>query len=71
MLERDIPKEEMLGEIILNKGKNLERAYKIIESNIKQDENMYLVNLYLRDKYEEKSEFIIKEIYDFMEELQY
>lgn len=67
MIRKDIPKEEVLGEILLNRGKTLEDAYKIIESNIKQDENMYLVNLYLREKYKDKSELIIKEIYDFME----
>lgn len=66
MLRKDIPKEEMLREIILNRGKTSKDAYNIIESNIKQDENMYLINLYLREKYEDKSEIIIKEIYDFM-----
>lgn len=66
LLEEGIPNEEILEQILLNKGKNLENFYKVIKSNIKEDENMYLVNLYLRDKYEEKSEFIIKEIYEFM-----
>jgi len=66
ILKKDIPKEEMLGEIILNRGKTSTDAYRIIESNIKQDENMYIVNLYLREKYKDKSELIIKEIYDFM-----
>ena len=68
MLVEGIPKEEILGQVLLNKGKNLDKFYKIIESNIKQHENMYLVNLYLRDEAEEKSEFIIKEIYDFMKQ---
>ncbi|BCZ44282.1 hypothetical protein psyc5s11_03490 [Clostridium gelidum] len=66
LLVEGIPKEEILGQVLLNKGRNLDKFYKIIESNVKQHENMYLVNLYLRDEYEEKSEFIIKEIYDFM-----
>lgn len=67
LLEEGIPKEEILGQILLNKGKNLENCYKIIESSIKEAENMYLVNLYLRDAYEEKSELIMQKIYDFME----
>jgi len=66
LLVEGIPKEEILGQVLLNKGRNLDKFYKIIESNVKQHENMYLVNLYLRDEYEEKSEFIIKKIYDFM-----
>jgi len=67
MLTKDIPKEEMLGEIILNRGKTSEDAYKIIENNIKKEENMYLVNFYLREKYRDKVDLIIKEIYSFME----
>lgn len=66
LMEESIPKEEILGQILLNTSKNLENLYKIVESNIKQDENMYLINLCLRDEEAEKSEFIIKEIYDFI-----
>lgn len=65
LLEEDIHKEEIIGQVLLNKDRNLEYLYKFIEINKKQDENMYLVNLYLRDKYEEKKEAIIKEINDF------
>jgi len=67
MLRKDIPKEEMLKEIMLNKGKTSEDAYKIIEDSIKNEDNMYIVNFYLREKYGDKSELIIKEIYSFME----
>lgn len=67
MLRKDIPKEEMLKEIILNRGKASKDAYNIIENNINQEENMYLVNLCLRNTYADKSKLIIKEIYNFME----
>jgi two-component system, response regulator YesN len=67
VLRKHIPKEEMLREIILNKGKTSEDAYKIIENNIKHEENMYLINFYLRETYRDRSELIIKEVCNFME----
>ena len=67
MLRKDIPKEEMLEEIILSRGKTSEAAYNIIKSNINSKQNMYLFNLCLREKYRDKSEILIKEIYNFME----
>ncbi|WP_017212924.1 response regulator transcription factor [Clostridium beijerinckii] len=66
LLEEGILKEEILGQVLLNKGQNLEHFYKIIESKVKQNENIYVVNLHLRDKYENKVELIIKEIYEAM-----
>jgi len=66
LIGKNIPKEEMLEKVLLNKDKNSGEIYKLIEGNIKQDENMYLVNLHLSDKYEERSEVIVEEIYNFM-----
>lgn len=66
-LLNDMPNEEILKEIILNKGKASEVAYKIIKNRLKQEENMYLVNMCLREKFEHKNETIIKEINSFME----
>ncbi|MFW2491615.1 response regulator transcription factor [Clostridium chromiireducens] len=65
-LGNHISKEEILEQILLNKGNNLKELYKFIEDDIKKDENIYLVNLYLQTKYKEKSEVIVKEIYNFM-----
>lgn len=67
MIRKEIPKEEMLEEIILNRGNTSEDAYKIFQCNINENENMYIVNFYLREKYRDRSEIIIKEILNFME----
>ncbi|WP_315066806.1 response regulator [uncultured Clostridium sp.] len=63
---KHIPKEKILEQILLNKGTGLKEFYKAIEENIKQDESLYLVNLYLRDRDQERSEVIVQEIYNFM-----
>jgi two-component system response regulator YesN len=63
---KHIPKEEILEQILLNKGENLKDLYKVIEENIKQDEEPYLVNLRLRNGDEKRSEIIVQEIYNFM-----
>lgn len=66
-LMNDIPKEEILKELIVNKGKTSQAAYKNIKNNIKQEENLYLVNFYLMEKYGDKNELIVKEILNFIE----
>ncbi|AQR93681.1 response regulator transcription factor [Clostridium saccharoperbutylacetonicum] len=60
-------KEEILGQILLNKSNNLKELYKIIESKLDKEKNIYLVNLYLGDKYEDEIELRSKEMNDFME----
>ena len=66
IFEQGIYEEEILKQILLNKEKNIDNLYEIITNNIKQDEKIYLVNLYLGDKYIEKNDLIIKEMYDFI-----
>ncbi|OOM80117.1 response regulator [Clostridium sp. BL-8] len=61
-----IPKEKILEQILLNKGANLKDLYKVIEENIKQYEELYLVNLRLRNGDEKRSEIIVQEIYNFI-----
>ena len=66
-LMQAIPKEEVLREIILNRGKYSEAAYENIKSNVKQEENMFIINLYLIKKLKDKNELIIKEVLNFMQ----
>lgn len=66
LLRQYISEEELLEKIMLNSGKDIEEAYKVIESNINQEENIYLLNFYLRDRYKDKSKIIIEELHNFM-----
>lgn len=66
-IKNSIPKDEVLGQIILNRGRTSEYAYKFVENNINREENVYLVNCYLTKKYRDKSELVIKEICKFMD----
>lgn len=65
-IEKDIPRDEILKEVLLNKGKISEFAYQTIEGNVKQEQGMFLINFYLSRKHRDKSEVLIKELTDFM-----
>jgi two-component system, response regulator YesN len=66
-IEKDMPKEEILKEILYNRGKISEDAYKSMERAVKQREGMFLINFYLREKYRDKDQLFIKELIDFMD----
>jgi two-component system response regulator YesN len=63
----DISEEEILEEAILNRGIYSKNTYEIIKNNIKQGDNLYLFNLYLREQYGDKRELIVKDILSFIE----
>lgn len=64
-IQSGIPDEEILKEILIGKGKSSEDAYKTIEARIKKDENMFLINCYLKEQYRDKDNIILSKFNGF------